>query len=732
MEFLYRTADAAVLPTRGEGFNLPAAEGMARGLPVIVTRHSGHLDFCNDANTWLLACTYELSNSHLAVPNSYWARPSVEQLVATLKMLYRSGRPLPTATAARACQGQRDATRLRWRDVAGRIERFVDYLDNRPAMTRKLRLGWISTYNTRCGIASYSAHLLEHFDKNMFDITILATSQEKIGPDPQNVQRLWSRDIGSLAAVKDHLVKNNFDVAMFQHNHKFYDDREFVDLLMDLAEIGITTFVTLHRTKGLDDDNRAATHRELARALQTCAGIFVHAIADVNRLREWGVTENVVLLPHGVIDRPPLNPQAVRGLLGLSGFGPVIGSFGFLLPGKGLTELIYSFALILRAYPDAYLLMLNADYPVAASREERERCLALARLLELDSHMRLLSDFLEVEEALFLLNACDAIVYPYQQSEELASGAVRLGLSAGRPVATTPVPVFADLSDIVFQLPGTEPRDIADGVVSLLADENAKSEILRRQRDWVRANSWATQASRISNIMLGCFEEARGVELRVPVPPGSRIAAWPTEAPEDVADAASPLLNGREGASSEPALADIVDLHPSPQEPAGGLSRLIRRKPALFRKSALKAPRSEPKNIGERLVFRADRARDSRDWIAAAQYYREALDEEPVNAPIWVQYGHALKEAGDVGAAESAYRKALELDAGVADTHLQLGHALKLQGRKIEAGAAYLRSLALDPALEHARVELKALGWARGRIEFTLRREQIRSGLNLE
>ncbi len=168
------------------------------------------------------------------------------------------------------------------------------------------------------------------------------------------------------------------------------------------------------------------------------------------------MTENVVLLAHGVIDRPTLNADAVRSLLGLSDFGPVIGTFGFLLPGKGLTELIHSFALILRAYPAAYLLMVNADYPTPESQEQRERCLALVRLLDIEGHLRLINEFLEIEEILLLLSACDAIVFPYQRSEESASGAVRLGLAAGRPVLTTPLPIFSDLSEIVYQLPGTE------------------------------------------------------------------------------------------------------------------------------------------------------------------------------------------------------------------------------------------------------------------------------------
>ena len=54
---LYRQADAAVLPSRGEGYNLPAAEAMAAGLPVIVTAHGGHLDFCSRDTARLVART---------------------------------------------------------------------------------------------------------------------------------------------------------------------------------------------------------------------------------------------------------------------------------------------------------------------------------------------------------------------------------------------------------------------------------------------------------------------------------------------------------------------------------------------------------------------------------------------------------------------------------------------------------------------------------------------------
>jgi glycosyltransferase involved in cell wall biosynthesis len=117
-------------------------------------------------------------------------------------------------------------------------------------------------------------------------------------------------------------------------------------------------------------------------------------------------------------------------------------------------------------------------------------------------------------------------------------------------------------------------------------------------------------------------------------------------------------------------------------------------------------------------VILADQARDAGRWELAAQLYKKALNRNPLNSPIWVQYGHSLKEAGQLrdpdklAQAEVAYRRALSLDPGVADAHLQLGHVLKLQGKIEEARAAYLRAITLDSSLQSAAFELTQFGWS--------------------
>jgi glycosyltransferase involved in cell wall biosynthesis/tetratricopeptide (TPR) repeat protein len=114
----------------------------------------------------------------------------------------------------------------------------------------------------------------------------------------------------------------------------------------------------------------------------------------------------------------------------------------------------------------------------------------------------------------------------------------------------------------------------------------------------------------------------------------------------------------------------------------------------------------------------ADQARDRGQWGGAAELYRKALNRNPRNPPIWVQYGHALKESGErrdpdkLAQAESAYRRALSLNPGIADTHVQLGHVLKLQGKAEEAQAAYLRAFGFDPSVPYPLQELSGLGWS--------------------
>ena len=90
-----------------------------------------------------------------------------------------------------------------------------------------------------------------------------------------------------------------------------------------------------------------------------------------------------------------------------------------------------------------------------------------------------------------------------------------------------------------------------------------------------------------------------------------------------------------------------------------------------------------------------DLARDARDWPRAAVAYRNYLELQPENAAIWVQYGHALKEAGILAAALAAYVESRRLQPVDGDRDL---HLLDLQ-RRLTIDGLDARPIASRPDL---------------------------------
>ena len=84
---LYRSVDAFVLPSRGEGWGRPYMEAMAMGLPVIATNWSGPTEFVSDTVGYLLPILGLVDAGLKAFPNHQWANPDGEELKRLLSLL---------------------------------------------------------------------------------------------------------------------------------------------------------------------------------------------------------------------------------------------------------------------------------------------------------------------------------------------------------------------------------------------------------------------------------------------------------------------------------------------------------------------------------------------------------------------------------------------------------------------------------------------------------------------
>lgn len=324
------------------------------------------------------------------------------------------------------------------------------------------RIGWVTTWNCACGIATYSDHLVRGLPNQV--VIFGAQNDALLAPDDYRVVRSWNKDTkqASLKALAADVEDMQIDVLIVQFNYGFFDFDKLREFLIGQEQRGVRVITVMHST--VDPvGNPGKRLAVLASGLARCARVLVHSANDVARLSAVGVTGNVELFPHGVIEGPPVAFVPPAGKMTFT-----IGTYGFCLPHKGLRALVAAFGILAKHDPALRLHLVNALYPAQVSRELGDEIRADIARLTFGDKVRFTDAFLPDEESLAHLVACDLIAFPYEQTGESASGAVRYGLASGRPVVTTDLPIFDDIKSAVFQVPSHEPRILANGLATLI------------------------------------------------------------------------------------------------------------------------------------------------------------------------------------------------------------------------------------------------------------------------
>jgi glycosyltransferase involved in cell wall biosynthesis len=489
------------MPSRGEGFGLPAAEAMLAGLPVIATGHGGLSDFCTAETAWLVDYRFARAQSHIGVFDSAWVEPDIDDLAGTLRALHAA----PPAERQARCAAARALVErvFTWPAIARRTADAVAMLASRPAVQPLDTVAWVSSWNVRCGIASYARLLAGEIPAGCLRV-LASRADDRLEPDGGNVVRCWNQGWHDpLDELFDAIIAARARTAVVQFNFGFYDLAALGRLLDRLAAAGVACHVVLHSTLDVQKPDRAMSLGQIRASLARAARLLVHSIADLNRLKAFGLVDNVALFPHGA--RLAAAPPAAAPGDGAAGVAPgarTIACFGYLLPHKGLQPLIEAFVRLRERHPALRLRLLNALYPVADSEREAEACRALiARHPEVARHIELITDYLADDAVLAGLAAADLVVLPYQYSQESASGAVRFALASGRPVACTPLAIFDDIAEVVHRLPGTASEDIEAGLEALLMEPPRLASLAERQAAWLASHDWRVVSARLWDML---------------------------------------------------------------------------------------------------------------------------------------------------------------------------------------------------------------------------------------
>lgn len=503
---LYRSAHAMVLPTRGEGFNLPAAEALAMALPVITTGYSAQVDFCSHATATLVNFQFAASRSHLRASDACWAEPDPVDLAAKLRQVRERilvHDPALEAQRQAAMHYVRDT--YRWEHSARAVLQSAAWLESHQpaaaaAVATPLKMALISPWATRCGVAEYSHNLLRpSLQAQQLDLSVYC--DDRTTAPPAECQASWT--LGNNDTVPRLLERlrhsSDAQVVFVQHQPSLFPlSDDCCAQLAALSAQGKVVVLELHSTQPLLEDHPISPAG--VRALAHIDRIIVHKPQDLNYLLALGLAGNAMLLHHGVI-QPMADPQpaATRAQLGIAGDALVLGCFGFALPHKGIDTLIETIVPLAQASGrEVHLLAINS---VLDERSARfiEDCQKRVRQLGVESCVHWTTDYQPIDACQKLLCAADFVVFPYKYTRESASGAVTVGLSTLKPVLVSPLDIFSDLADVTWKMDGHGADDIVQAVQHLLAKTDAA--LSQRQQEWLHTRDWSVLSARLLRLM---------------------------------------------------------------------------------------------------------------------------------------------------------------------------------------------------------------------------------------
>lgn len=369
----------------------------------------------------------------------------------------------------------------------------------------------------RCGIATFTSDCVTAMRAAFpaMRIDVYAMDDGTSVKYPADIRLIDASDPASYRAAAAAIQDSGADAIWLQHEFGIFGGPAG-DMILDLlARTRLPLLTTLHTVL----DHPSADEQRVFQAIVDRSRHLM-VMARKGRallLRRYAANPGAVsVIPHGVPDRPYVDPDAAKPALGLSG-RTILLTFGLLSAEKGIDNMIRAMPAIVATDPDALYVVLGATHPNLVRREGealRHSLIALADELGVVDHVAFIDRFVEQDALLDYLEAADVYVTPYNNPDQVTSGTLSYAVAMGKPVVATPyvhaTEILADETGVL--VPFHDPEALSDAIAMLLRTPHLRADYARRAYASGRSMLWATLAGKVGAIM----GEMRGRSLRSP------------------------------------------------------------------------------------------------------------------------------------------------------------------------------------------------------------------------
>ncbi|MEK6606317.1 MAG: glycosyltransferase [Myxococcota bacterium] len=313
----------------------------------------------------------------------------------------------------------------------------------RPA-DRDLPIAFIGTYPPRrCGIATFTRDLSAASGaagEGVLPMIIAMTDPEGQYEYPPEVKYEIRQGVkGDYARAAEFVNYSDVRLVSIQHEYGIFGGDDGAYILDFLTALRAPAIATLHTVLKRPSDSQRAIIQKMSRQ---CARLVVMSKVAADLLvTAYGVNEKKFeLIPHGIPEMAPRDPQRLKAKFGVPGQRMLL-TFGLLGPNKGIETVIRALPAVVAKFPDVVYFVVGATHPMIVRRHGEAYRTSLEREAErlgVREHVVFRDQFISNEELCNYLQAADLYISPYLNEAQVTSGALSYAMGAGAAVVSTP------------------------------------------------------------------------------------------------------------------------------------------------------------------------------------------------------------------------------------------------------------------------------------------------------
>ncbi|GAB6165403.1 glycosyltransferase family 4 protein [Thermostilla marina] len=382
---------------------------------------------------------------------------------------------------------------------------------SRPGSLRKI--AFVGDYVPRkCGIATFTYDLRNAVASQYPRTECMVVPVDDIPggykyPDEVRFQ-IPEQELDAYRRAADFLNFADVDVVCVQHEFGIYGGPAGSHLFALLRNLRMPIVTTLHTIlREPTPDQRRAMHQLVDRSTR----LIVMSERGKQFLQEiYNVDESKIdVIPHGIPDMPFVDPNFYKDQFDVQGKNVLL-TFGLLSPGKGIEYVLQAMPSILEEFPNTVYIVLGATHPNLVREQGETYRLQLERMTEdlgIKNSVIFYNRFVELEELMEFLGACDIYITPYLNQAQITSGTLAYSFGCGKAVVSTPYwhaeELLADGRGVL--VPFRDSEAIAREVKALLRDEARRHAMRKRAYMLGREMIW----SNVAHLYMDSFCQAR-------------------------------------------------------------------------------------------------------------------------------------------------------------------------------------------------------------------------------